>query len=266
MGLPADYHMHTPLCRHAVGTPIEYAAQAARVGLEEIGFSDHSPMPQSDFDDWRMRFEQLDDYVAQVEQARRTQPGLRIKLALEVDYLPGYEAWIRDLAARHPWDYLIGSVHYISEDWDIDNPKKLAKWHEHDPLAVWTAYLERLTRAADSGLFDILGHLDLCKKFAFYPQQDCAHLFRRLLEMAARRGVAIEINTAGLRKDCRELYPSSRWLALAQELGVGLTFGSDAHAPEEVGADFTAALDAARHAGYTHACRFTRRQPEHVRL
>lgn len=266
MALPADYHMHTPLCRHAAGEPTELAAQAARLGLEEIGFSDHAPMPRDDFDDWRMRADQLDAYVAAVEQARRDHPNLVIKLALEVDYLPGCENWIRELAARYPWDYFIGSVHYVSESWAIDNPAQIAHWKDREPVEVWTAYFERLTLAAESGLFDIVGHADLCKKFAFYPRQDCAPLFTRFLQAAKRRGLAIELNTAGLRKECREIYPSPRIVHLAAQLGVPITFGSDAHAPGEVGLNFAEALELARSAGYTHCCRFTRRQRKDIRL
>src|SRR5215831_21005351 len=107
MALPADYHMHTPLCRHAVGEPVELAAHAVKVGLREIGFSDHNPMPRDNFDDWRMNASNLDTYVAKVEEARRKFPDLVIKLALEVDYIPGYEDWILELAAKHPWDYFI---------------------------------------------------------------------------------------------------------------------------------------------------------------
>src|SRR5208337_5326746 len=157
MPLPADYHMHTPLCRHAIGEPTELAAQAVRAGLAEIGFSDHNPMPEDDFDNWRMRVAQLDEYVAKVEAARRAWPALTIKLALEVDYLPGREDWSRNLADRYPWDYFIGSVHYVSENWDIDNPHKLSEWKSRDPFEVWTAYFQRLTLAAESGLFEIIG-------------------------------------------------------------------------------------------------------------
>ena len=55
MSWPADYHMHTPLCHHATGEPTEYAARAVELGIPEIGFSEHSPMPRDDFDDWRDR-------------------------------------------------------------------------------------------------------------------------------------------------------------------------------------------------------------------
>lgn len=262
MTLPPDYHMHTPLCRHASGSPVEYAARAVALGFTEIGFSDHNPMSRDDFDDWRMRQDQLDAYVELVMEARRAHPSLAIKLALEVDYLPGYEDWIRHLAARHPWDYFIGSVHYVSDGWDLDNPKKLSQWRARDPFEVWTVYLERLTQAAASGLFEIIGHADLAKKFRFYPRQDVMPLFRRFLEAARQSGTAIELNTAGLRKDCREIYPARPILALAGELGVPITFGSDAHAPGELGADFSTAIALARSVGYGHCLRFTRRQRE----
>jgi len=258
--------MHTPLCHHAVGEPTEYAAQAVKLGLREIGFSEHSPMPRDDFDDWRMLLGQMEEYVAKVHKARRDHPGLLIRLALEVDYLPGHEDWIRDLAGRQPWDYLIGAVHYVSDSWDLDNPKKISQWKDRDPFAVWTAYFERLTRATESGLFDIIAHADLCKKFCFYPTQDCTGLFTGFLKAARAKGVAMELNTSGLRKDCKEIYPSPSIVRLAAQLGVPITFASDAHGPGEVGMDFAAAVELARSAGYTHRCRFTQRRREEAKL
>ena len=258
--------MHTPLCRHAVGEPTELAAQAIKAGLEEIGFSDHSPMPKDDFDEWRMADRQLDEYVRKVEQARKDHPNLIIRLALEVDYIPGYEDWIRQLARRHPWDYFIGSVHYISDSWAIDSPNQISQWKSRPALEVWTKYLERLTMAAESGLFEIIGHADLCKKFCFYPEEDCTPLFIRFLEAASRHNVAMELNTAGLRKDCKEIYPSPSIVQLARKAGVRITFGSDAHAPEEVGMNFREAIQLARSAGYTHSCRFIQRRREEIPL
>jgi histidinol-phosphatase (PHP family) len=266
MPLPADYHMHTPLCHHAVGEPTEYAARAVRLGLTEIGFSEHSPMPRDDFDDWRMLQGDLGKYVEKVESARRDHPELKIGLALEVDYLPGHEEWIRALAARHPWDYLIGAVHYVSDSWDFDNPKKISEWKDRDPFEVWSAYFERLTMATESGLFEIIAHADLCKKFGFYPTRDCTPLFARFLKAARDKGVAIELNTAGLRKACKEIYPSPAIVNLAARMGVPITFASDAHAPGEVGMNFPEAIELARSAGYTHRCRFTQRRREEVKL
>ena len=246
MPLPADYHMHTPLCRHATGEPTEYARRALELGFKEIGFSDHAPMPQDDFDDWRMNPGNLDEYVTKVRQAQRDFPQLTIRLALEVDYLPGYEDWIRELAARHPWDYFIGSVHYVSDDWAIDNPQKISEWKTRDAYEVWSAYFERLTKAAETGFFEIIGHVDLPKKFGYRPSRDCKPLYEKFLNAVKKRDCAIELNTAGLRKDCREIYPSRRILELAFQKGVPITFGSDAHAPEEVGMNFADAVQLAR--------------------
>ena len=266
MTLPADYHMHTPLCRHAVGEPHELAEHAVAAGLTEIGFSDHNPMRADDFDDWRMKLRELDQYVEKVKRARHLFPQLTIKLALEVDYLPGGEGWVQELGRMYRWDYFIGSVHYLSDGWAIDNPQQLSKWKEREPMQVWTAYFERLGMAAESGLFEIIGHADLCKKFCIYPEGDCTPLFRRFLASARRGGVAIELNTAGLRKECREIYPSLPFLKLAAEMDVPVTFGSDAHAPEEVGLNFQEAVEQARAAGYTRCLRFSERQREMVNL
>ncbi|GIX50608.1 MAG: histidinol-phosphatase [Limisphaera sp.] len=266
MEWPADYHMHTPLCRHARGEPVEYALRARELGLREIGFTDHAPMPRDDFDDWRMRGGELEDYMARVEAARRAVPEVTIRLGLEVDYMPGLESWIRELRSRYPWDYLIGSVHYVTDDWAVDHPQQVARWDATEPGRVWRAYLERLRAAAAGGWFDILGHVDLPKKFGHRPPPELGPLWREVFETARRTGCAIEINTAGLRKPCAEMYPGPDLLRLARETGVALTFGSDAHTPEEVGANWSEALQLARAAGYREWLRLERGQKRQVPL
>ena len=266
MALPADYHMHTPLCRHATGEPTNYAAQAVRLGLSEIGLSDHAPMIEDNFDDWRMRLNQLDEYIVNVRQAQHDYPQLTIRLALEVDFLPDRLEWIRDLAARYPWDYFIGSVHYVSGGWDIDSPFKRELWDRCDVDAVWADYFDRLTQAAASGLFEIIGHADLPKKFGHRPKRDFMPQVARFLDACKATDTAIELNTAGLRKDCREIYPSRAILELAHAKGVAITFGSDAHAPEEVGADFNTALQLASGIGFKRFRKFAGRRKQDVRL
>jgi len=266
MSLPADYHMHTPLCRHARGEPVEYVKRAIELGFEEIGFSDHSPMPRDDFDNWRMRFDQLDEYVEKIRKVQRDFPQLAIRLALEVDYLPGGEDWIRELAARHPWDYFIGSVHYVSDSWAIDDPQKLSEWNNRDSFEVWSVYFERLTQTAESRLFEIIGHADLPKKFGHRPPQNCALLYEKFLQAAKKSNCTIELNTAGLRKDCKEIYPSREILQLAFQKGVPIAFGSDAHAPEEVGMNFAEAIQLAREVGYKECCRFAQRKIQTVKF
>lgn len=260
MPLPADYHMHTPLCRHAKGMPVEYAARAVERGVPEIGFSDHSPVEHDDQDDWRMLAAELDEYVGMVSEAQKKFPALNIKLGLEVDFIPGHERWIQTMAERYDWDYFIGSVHYVSGNWDFDNPAKLDQWNDRNPYEVWADYFRRLTDAAASGLFQIIGHADLPKKFGHRPAQDCSELYTTFLSACADTQTCIELNTAGLRKDCAEIYPSLQLLQMAQKTGVQITFGSDAHAPDEVGMNFEEAVQLASEAGFTECCRFEKRQ------
>ncbi len=254
-----DYHTHTPLCRHAVGSPAEYVRRAREVGLGELGFSDHNPMPTA-FDDWRMGAEELPAYLALVEEAKSEAGDFPIRLGLECDFLPGYEDHIRHLAQQADWDYLIGSVHYVDPHWDIDNPAKLAKWEERPVEEVWRLYFAAYARMAGSGLFDFLAHPDLVKKFGRKPPGDLTDYYRDAVDAIADAGLAVEVSTAGLRKQAREIYPAKRFLEMAFRRHIPVLLSSDAHRPDEVGYRFDLALDLVREVGYRELVRFERRR------
>jgi histidinol-phosphatase (PHP family) len=167
--MPADYHTHTPLCRHADGPPEAYVEAALIAGLSEFGISDHAPARPEPFDDWRMLEEELPAYFALIERARTHAAGrIPVRAGLECDWLNGCQPWIEELCGRFAWDYLIGSVHYL-DGWDFDNPKWLGKWSEVDVDAVWSHYWETYAGMASSGFFDILGHPDLVNLAGFRP-------------------------------------------------------------------------------------------------
>lgn len=260
MNLPADYHIHTKLCNHAEGELEEYLTYACKIGLTEIGISDHAPMPEDNFDSWRMKKSELDYYIKLIETAKSLRKELTIKIGIEVDYIPGMEEWINTLSSYYPWDYIIGSVHYVNE-WDIDNPQKLDMWDKADVLDVWQQYVERLVLAVNSGLFDIIGHIDLPKKFGHKPLISIEKLFSPFFSAIQKNRIAIEINTSGLRKPCNEIYPSKQLLRLAALYNINVTFGSDAHAPSEVGYKFEIAIKDALEAGLTHWLKFQKRSP-----
>src|SRR5258708_24839054 len=90
-----DYHVHTPLCHHAVGTPAEFAAAALHTGLSELGFSDHNPMPEK-FDDWRMDYSELPKYFEFVDEVRSA--GITVRPGTPCHYLSAFEASIATLA------------------------------------------------------------------------------------------------------------------------------------------------------------------------
>ena len=263
--LPADYHMHTPLCRHATGTPQAFVAKALELGLPEIGFSDHSPMPR-EFDDWRMLIEELPEYFAWVQRAQVAGGDrLPVRLGLEVDWLEGGEAWIDELARMAPWDYFIGSVHYLGE-WNFDNPRLVDGFSTLGVEQAWDRYWQLFAQAARSRRFDIMGHPDLIKKFGHRPAGDLRRWYEPAVAAVAEAGVAIEINTAGLFKDVREMYPAQGFLELAAQAGIPVTINSDAHAPDECGRAFAEAVALARAAGYDSLVRFKGRQRTAVPL
>jgi histidinol-phosphatase (PHP family) len=254
--MPADYHTHTPLCHHATGTPEAFVAAAAAAGLTELGISDHAPAAIEPFDDWRMLQRDLPAYLAWIERARAAAPPtLAVRAGLECDWLRGCQPWIETLRGAAAWDYLIGAVHYL-DDWDFDNPKWLGRWAQADVEDVWSHYWRTYTEMAASGLFEILAHPDLVKKFAYQPSGDLRRFYLPAIEAAASSGATIELNTAGWHKPCAAPYPAPEFLALACQAGVPLVISSDAHAPGEVARDFAAAATLAAAAGYSHTATF----------
>jgi histidinol-phosphatase (PHP family) len=263
-----DYHTHTPLCLHAEGHPREYAAQARERGLVELGLSDHNPMPAF-FDQWRMLVDDLPRYYEMVEEARAEHPGFPIRLALECDYLEGHERWIEQTAAMTQWDYLIGSVHYLTDEWAVDDPdpKHLSKWKsESDVADIWALYWKKMVKNARSGLFDIIAHPDLAKKFGHRPKGDLRRYYEPFVQALLDVKGVMEVSTAGLRKEVGEIYPARELVEMAHSAGIPIVINSDAHKPSEVGQDFAKALQLVREAGYTQTVRFSRREKTMVAL
>jgi histidinol-phosphatase (PHP family) len=261
-----DYHMHTRLT-DGVGVPLDYAKVALERGLDEIGCADHAPLGNPDPDErgrgWTMKFSDLDTYVDWVRKAQADVPSLSIKLGLEVDFIPGREDWIRELAAMHPWDFFLGSVHYLG-DFPVD--RSAQDWKNEDVEGRWREYFDIWTQAARSRLFDSLAHPDLPKKFNFRPKTDFTKVYEDALRGVAASDVAIELSTAGLRKPCKEIYPGEAFLKIARRLNIPITLGSDAHVPQDVGRDFGKAAAFARACGYDRISRFTLRKRELVKL
>ncbi|MDB4377497.1 histidinol-phosphatase [Akkermansiaceae bacterium] len=257
--MPADYHTHTPLCFHAEGEPEEYIDAAIAAGVSEYGISDHAPQTPEPFDDWRMLTTDLPEYYEWIERAQKHATGkIPVRRGLECDWLPDSRDWIALLGRAHNWDYLIGSIHYLS-GWDFDNPKWLGRWAETDVDETWTAYWAEYTRMAESGLFDFLGHPDLIKKFSYRPKGDLKRFYEPAIQAIVDTDGAIELNTAGFHKPCAEQYPSSEFLKLAASAKIPITLSSDAHAPGEVARDFDKGIALLKEAGFTSTCLFDKR-------
>lgn len=256
-----DSHVHTPLCRHAEGAPEEYLFQARRQGLKGLVFTDHSPMPAWYDAESRMPLVALPFYLLALECVREKNPDLYVGIGLEADFHPGTEGFLAHLLRQYPFDYVIGSVHHLGA-WPFDHPDHQEEFAWRELKEVYRDYFQLLEKAARTGLFHAIGHLDLPKKFGHrLPKEALLELAYPALMAIREEGLFLDVNTAGLRKPAGEIYPSPSLLKEARALGIPVVLGSDAHRPLEVGYAFEEAIRLLLEAGYREAFYFQGGQP-----
>ena len=259
----ADVHAHT---WHSHGqASVDDMYHAARdKGLSVFGFSEHSPRPEgyaypSDYQEkLNKRFNQ---YVREVREAagRGEDEGMTVLLGLEVDYIPGKEDYARTLCASHPFDYIIGGLHFQGTwgfDFTADDWAPLA---EEARFAAYRRYYDDLAAMCQTGLFHIAAHPDLIKLFSvesftrWLGTDEALPSVRQALTSMKDNGVIMEISSAGLRKPCKEIYPGPRIMALAAEFALPVSFASDAHCTNTPAYAFDELARYAAAFGYTHS-------------
>lgn len=246
--LPPDLHIHTAFSRHAKGTMEETVLAAIDKGLTEIGFADHFPYPdgyEEPAPDCVIPDEEtFGMYVSEVERLQRTyRDAIAIRLGVEIDYLPEYTDDIRNRLKRHRFDYAIGSIH-ILDGVVVDYREEVLASHLKQLGGVeglWERYWRAFEHFLSLDLFQVVGHLDLPRKFGIAGNPDgSAETTGRVLNLIRRKGLALEVNTGGIdRASDRDVYPSRAILKRAIEQDIDIAFGSDAHRPVEVGRYFT---------------------------
>jgi histidinol-phosphatase (PHP family) len=252
--LPLDSHLHTDLSPDS-RVPIDvFGAQAVERNIAEIAITDHVDFAPGTPAYRFVPFETRERIVR--EAAERWAPaGVAIRFGAEITYDHRYEADIRDHLARHAYDYVIGSVHVYS-----DSPydaSRVAGWVAGRPLREAMApYFDEVERAIHSELFDTLGHLDVVKRYV-YPHITPADLagapdlYEPILRALVETGMALEVNTSGLRHPGSETYPSAAIVARYQVLGgTSVSAGSDAHTKEHFSSGLEAGYRVAAAAGF----------------
>jgi histidinol-phosphatase (PHP family) len=245
-----DYHMHLRDERndidHTADAAEKFVLRARERGVDEIGFTEHVYYFVQTRACWSRTYQierclyDLETYVDAVLEAKRR--GLPVKLGVEVDWFPPNEETLAELLEPYQWDYLLGSVHWI-DGLSVDGSFDSGAWREWSAEKVWRRYVEEWTRAARSGLFDVMSHPDLAKIFGVRGGDE---LYADMAHAADEGDVALEISTAGLRKPVGEIYPDERLLRASR---APVTLASDAHFPAQVGEDFDQAVALARRCG-----------------
>jgi histidinol-phosphatase (PHP family) len=251
-----DSHMHTPLCKHAMGDPEDYAAAGRAAGLRGIIVTCHSPMPDGFWPEVRMGEDELPEYLDLVARASAGLPdGFEVKVGIESDFFPGTESFIERLHASAPFHHCLGSVHFFG-------PEYQDRYWRGDLEEFQRLYYTHVADSAETGLFDTLAHPDLIKN-AVPERYDFARLERhiaRCLDRVAATGVAMELNTSGRHKRFPEMNPGPAVLRMMADRGIPVVLGSDAHHPRRVAEGFPEALALLEEAGFKCVSYFDRRQ------
>jgi len=271
-----DIHSHTSHS-HAANTVAEMAEAAEAAGMRVFGFSEHSPRPEGYNypTEYRTKLRAgFPDYLAEVKalcqrfvDAPEDKKPMRVLLGLEVDWFPSERPFIERMINAAPYDYLIGSVHFLGT-WGFDATVKDWKDLSDDAcFAKYSAYFHNERDMAASGLMQVAAHPDLIKIFSVETFRrwiaDDAHsrLVKDALTAMKDTGMAMEISAAGLRKPCKEIYPCPEIMAMAAKLHLPVSFASDAHAVEQVGWKFDELERYARSFGYTTSRYFVEKEP-----
>jgi histidinol-phosphatase (PHP family) len=256
-----DYQVHSLRSHDGTATIHQMCREAVRRGLHEIGFSEHKDFDPADpvvnhFDYHR--------FAREIDKAREAFAGsLRIRMGVEIDY----QRWFEDVIARyldeHPFDYVIGSVHYVDRQM-LMTPEYLAS---RTPHKAWSDYFNAVRHSVESGLIDIVGHLEYANRRAVTAlgpwdpspyEGHAARLFRAMI----RHGTALEINSAGLRQGVGHTYPCEHHIRMYRRLGgTRITFGSDAHTPDDLAHRFEEVYNLAHRCGFVEQTLYSQRTP-----
>lgn len=261
-----DFHTHTHFSFDSQALPEEVCRAAVARGMPEVALTDHMDLNPLDGGYGYFRpeahWQGLQDCRAQLDGR------VRVHIGLECGEPHLFREGLSGILAAHEYDVVLGSIHWVGH-----RPVETAEFFDGlDFQEGIELYLEELACLAEEGDYDILAHPDIIRRAVFhrFGRTDLDWTpyeapMRRVLRVVAGRGKALEVNTSYRRRGMGPPGPSIqvlRWFR--EEGGRWVTLGSDAHRPEDVGADFGEALDMVRAAGFEGVAVFRQRRPYRV--
>jgi histidinol-phosphatase (PHP family) len=257
--IPFDYHMHSNFSSDSHASMRAMCESAIQKGIPEIGFSEHYDLHPKE----RPISYQPEAWWEEVERIRKCFEGrLILRTGVEIGEPHCYPDEVRTLLDRYPYDYVIGSLHYVGDDFMFNN--KLLESKGVD--GVMQSYFLELGKMTQNPQFEILGHLDVPVRngkpiWGSYEPRRYEELIRAVLQNCIDHGIALDVNSGGMRRPANNLMPDLLILRWYQEMGgQHLTLGSDAHSPVDVGLHLDQALNSIRESGFKSITRYIRRQ------
>lgn len=269
LGWAVDCHVHSSCSWDGVNTPDDYCRRAMELGLGGVVFTDHVEL-----DPLGKGYRRYDYGLARalVDEARGRYPGLYVGLGVEVTYLDTLEPEIRAFLRGKSFDMVLGSLHQV-QGLDCSDPAtaRAVAGGGVDVRALLNSYFAQLRSAVESGLFDVLGHVDVFLRLGREcwrgPAAEMAERMGEVLDRAVAASVAIEVNTSGLRLGVGHPHPGEQVLqAYLARGGRLVTLGSDAHQVEHLAWRFPEVVGRLAEMGFPEVCFFRDRQPVRVPL
>ncbi len=294
-----DYHHHTAFSVDSTAQMPDICEAAAQKGVTELAFTEHMDfIPEErntgylDYDAYmadiatcRERFAGRIDVLAAVEVDYC--PDMEDEIAAwldgkEFDFVVGSVHYIRDAG------------HNISE------PRAADYFAERTVDEAYTEYFDLVLQCAEFGVagtgrWDSLGHLDLVKRYgvvaygvvacgdfgsclsataggdsaaadastcpaAVADRDGIERLVDRILRTVIDGGMALEVNTSGLRQGPAEAYPGRDVIERYKDLGgTRVTIGSDSHDAAHTGEGIAEGLRLLLSLGFDHVETFRKR-------
>jgi len=263
--IPLDYHMHTSFSEDADDTPEAMCRRAIELDIPEIGFSEHWDVGPYETNP---RFFKPEPWYTELERLRGLFVGqLIIRAGIEIAEPHLYVQETAEVLGRAPFDYVIGSVHFVGKNF-MFNGEYFQAHTANEVYGSYFAEMDRMVRTAD---LDIVAHFDIPARagkpiFGYEPAR-YEEKIRAALKTCIERGLALDINVSGLRKPAQIIMPDPLILKWYAEMGgQRVTLGSDAHRLPEVSLHLEKAVEAIHAAGITHLTQFERRQVRLVAL
>jgi histidinol-phosphatase (PHP family) len=276
-----DYHIHTAHSIDARGTIEEYCEQAIKIGLKEICFTNHCEL-DPERNDNLIRFNnniqpfthecllKLQNQVLRVKDYYKSS-GLNVKFGLEIGYYEGIEPHLQKITENIEFDFMLGSIHCLNHICIDSLEEHEIYFSKHNISELLENYFLEIEKLLNSQLFDAVGHLDVYKKYGFgfygeeiqtFPEE----LLKKIYSIMAEKKIALEINTAGLRR-INEIYPSPEIMKCAREQGIKIiTIGSDAHKVEDLGKGLKQGIEYAKSFGFDAVYGFDKRKPVKIKI
>lgn len=263
--IPHDYHMHTEYSPDSRAPMELMCLSAIEKGIPEIGFTEHYDLHP---DEWPRNWFKPRPWFNELRRCRELFNGqLTIRAGLEVGEPHLFPDETRAMAASLPFDYILGSLHWVGRLSVFDRA-----FFQRSAAEAYTEYFLELEHMTRAGGFDILSHLDVPTRlgavvYGGYDPAPYEAAIRPVLRNCIEAGIALDINTSAMRGRAKVLNPGETILRWYVEMGGRhVTLGSDAHHPDQIGGYLYDALAAIRAAGLTHLTFFEKRQPRLVPL